>query len=89
VNKPYIIFGRTGTTPTQTKDGRINKVQLTFDIYSSEYAQGVDIAVRVDEALRGEHTTERGNFGCYTEIFSESCSEDDFVQTITFNNILR
>jgi hypothetical protein len=55
---PFMIYHRSDVTSMLTKDGRVDKeVQTTIDIVTSAYPQGIDMAIRVDRALSGGHTT--------------------------------
>lgn len=86
---PFLIYNRSNVTSTLTKDKRIdNEVQTTIDMVTSKYLQGIDIAIRIDEILSGNHVTSNGSFYTYVQSFSESYSDEAYIQTIIFNHDL-
>jgi hypothetical protein len=84
---PFLVYNRSGVSSTLTKDGRLDgEVQTSVDVVTASYAQGIDIAVRLDEVLSGEHITPGGRFETFVQDFSEAYGEDAFIQTIIFNH---
>jgi hypothetical protein len=86
---PFLIYNRSNVTSSLTKDRRIDEeVQTSIDVVTARYSQGIDIAVRLDKILSGEHSTANGRFSTYIQDFSEAYMEEAFVQTVIFNHKL-
>lgn len=87
---PFIVYQRSGFNPQNTKDNSDEHVIIDLVIAAESYAESIDIAIRVREAL--EH--KRGTFSnIYIEdIIIEDASEDyidnTFLQSITIRVIL-
>lgn len=87
---PFIVYQRSGFNPQNTKDYSNENVIIDLVIAAESYAESIDIAIRVREAL--EH--KRGTFSnIYIEdIIIEDASEDyidnTFLQSITIRVIL-
>ena len=87
---PFIVYQRSGFNPQNTKDNSDENVIIDLVIAAESYAESIDIAIRVREAL--EH--KRGTFSnIYIEdIIIEDASEDyidnTFLQSITIRVIL-
>lgn len=87
---PFIVYQRSGFNPQNTKDNSDENVVIDLVIAAESYAESIDIAIRVREAL--EH--KRGTFSnIYIEdIIIEDASEDyidnTFLQSITIRVIL-
>ena len=85
-NKPFIVSSRGTINSTQTKDKRIdNTVMFTFDIYSDNYYEQVDIQMLIDKQVSGTHQTPTGEyFYCIVSDFNEQWVGDCYNQQITF-----
>ena len=87
---PFIVYQRSGFNPQNTKDNSDENVVIDLVTAAESYAESIDIAIRVREAL--EH--KRGTFSnIYIEdIIIEDASEDyidnTFLQSITIRVIL-
>jgi hypothetical protein len=86
---PFLVYNRSNVVSTITKEGRKdNEVQTTTDVVTATYAQGIDIAIRLDKILSGKHVAASGRFQTYVQDFNEAYAEDAYIQTIIFNHEL-
>lgn len=87
---PFIIYQRSGFSPRNNKDQTDENVSVDIVVAAENYAESVDIAIRVREAL--EH-----KYGVFSDIeindiiiddASEDYVENTFLQNITITVFL-
>ena len=88
-DKPFIVTSRGTVSSTATKDKRIdNSVLVHIDIYTLKYTEGIELQILIDKAVTGSHIIDNERFTCIIDEFSESFSDDSFVQSIVINVLL-
>lgn len=85
---PFIVYRRSGITPSYTKDGRAGEV-VTVEIVvaANNYTSSVEIADMVRDTIDGRGMEYGGMTVHRTELVAadEEFIEETYLQTLTFN----
>lgn len=85
---PFVVYRRSGITPSSTKDGRASEV-VTVEIVvaANNYTSSVEIADMVRDTIDGRGIVYDGMTVWRTELVAadEEFVEDTYLQTLTFN----
>lgn len=92
-NLPYIVYSRTSVTPVYTKQyyDNVYRVQITYDIVTNDYEQGLDISLLLIKALEHKEYADDDIYIREIEIVGirESSIEDKLaIQSITFESMI-
>ena len=89
---PFIVFSRTGLTPSYTKDG-LHESNITFEIVcvSTDYVESLEIANIVRNLLECKSYTDEEIYikQIILSAVNEDYMYDAYVQRLTFSMVVR
>lgn len=82
---PYILYRHTGLDAVATTKGGADRITFELNCFTAQYAEGIELAEAVRDALEGQSVTLDGLTlrNCYVTNFASEWDSDAHVQVIT------